>query len=59
LIDQGIIQNKTLRVGNNRPDLMHGEDTKFRAGYITLKSRSRGRARREEVHIRLEKKTIR
>jgi len=53
LIDQGIIQNKTLRVGSISPDLLHGKDTKFRAGYIRLKSRSRGRVGREGVDIRL------
>jgi hypothetical protein len=54
LIDQGIIQNKTMGAGRVRPALLQGKNTKFRAGYM----RVRGRVGREEVDIRLEQKTI-
>ena len=58
LIDQGIIQNRTLEEGNLSLVLLHCKSTKLRAGNIRLNCNTRFRVGREEVEIRLEQKTV-
>jgi hypothetical protein len=47
LIEQGIIQNKTVGFGILTSAELQGKNTKFRAGYIGLKGRSMSREGRE------------
>jgi len=51
LIEQGIIQDKTMGGGSLTSDVLHGKNTNFRAGYTGLNHLSRGRVGREEVDI--------
>ena len=58
LIDQGIIQNRTMGGGSLRRGILLGKNTTFRAGYIGLNRWSRGRVVREGVDTRLEEKKM-
>jgi hypothetical protein len=50
LVEQGILQNKTVGFGSLTAGELQGKDTKFRAGYIGLRGRSRSGEGRECRH---------
>ena len=58
LIDQGIIQNRTLEGGCLSSALLNCKSNKLRAGNIGLNCNTRGRVGREEVDIRPVEQTL-